>query len=516
MTVPLRFGSASDSTSLTGDFLDGLSRRAMIAALTLAGVWTLVAILVNLTMILGGRDFVVHRAWDAFGNPLTATVVVASLLTAWAAKRLAHRPELLLRLVLGYEVLSAAGVAIISQWNPPLPSRGISWNCLLILIFPTIAPARPKLNLFTSLIVASADPLVYWLALRAGVADPPLPGFMAFWAFAPAYICAGLAVVPATIVRRLGAAVKQARELGNYHLGERLGAGAMGEVYRASHRLLARPAAIKLMSPMQLGARDPEGQALMAERFRREAGAAASLRSPHTIGLYDFGQTADGTLYYAMEMLDGIDLQTLVDRHGPLPPARAAHLLRQACRSLAEAHRRGFVHRDIKPSNLMLCRMGTEVDYLKVLDFGLVQVRTVDQRLTAPDVTAGTPAYMAPEAIDGVAAVDHRADLYALGCVAYWLISGRQVFRGASVIAVMMQHSRHAPPPLTSPHGPICHALESIVMRCLAKDPAERPADALEIERVLAGCAGSWSGDQATEWWRIHLPESEPERAEAA
>jgi serine/threonine-protein kinase len=492
-----------------------MNRRAMIAALTMAGVWTLVAVLVNLTMLMGGRDFVVHRAWDAVGNPLAATVILASLLTAWAATRLAHRPELLLRLVLGYEVLSAAGVAIISQWNEPLPSRGISWNCLLILIFPTIAPARPRLNLFTSLVVASTDPIVYWLALRAGVADPPLPGFMAFWAFAPAYICAGLAVIPATIVRKLGAAVKQARELGNYHLGERLGAGAMGEVYRASHRLLARPAAIKLMSPAQLGARDAEGQAHMAERFRREAGAAASLRSPHTIGLYDFGQTPEGTLYYAMEMLDGIDLQTLVDRHGPLPPARAAHLLRQACRSLAEAHRRGFVHRDIKPSNLMVCRMGTEVDYLKVLDFGLVQVRTMDQRLTAPDVTAGTPAYMSPEAIDGVAAVDHRADLYALGCVAYWLISGRQVFRGGSVISIMMQHSRQAPPPLQSPHGPICHTLESTVMQCLAKDPAARPGDALEIERALARCAGGWRQEDAAEWWRTNLPEKDLEREAA-
>jgi len=331
------------------------------------------------------------------------------------------------------------------------------------------------------------------------------------WAFLPTYICALLAVIPASIVRKLGRAVRQARELGNYRLGERLGEGGMGEVYRASHRLLARPAAVKLISPAQLGARDANGQQLLAERFRREASAAASLRSPHTIELYDFGVAADGTLYYAMELLDGIDLQTLVEDHGPQPPGRVIHLLRQACLSLGEAHRRGLVHRDIKPSNLMICRMGTEVDYLKILDFGLVKVETpADAKLTAPEVTAGTPAYMPPEAIDGVATLDHRADLYALGCIAYWLLCGRPVFQGSSALAILVKHGREPPPPMSGGVAPVPEDLQALVMACLEKDPDRRPGDALALEKALAACVGAdaWTADHAAAWWARHRPES--------
>jgi serine/threonine-protein kinase len=249
---------------------------------------------------------------------------------------------------------------------------------------------------------------------------------------------------------------------------------------------------------------------MVQERFRREAWAAASLRSPHTIELYDFGVANDGTLYFAMELLEGIDLQQLVDEFGPQPPGRVIHILRQACLSLAEAHDRGLVHRDIKPSNLMLCRMGPQVDFLKVLDFGLVKTDgpAADTQLTAPDVTAGTPAYLPPEALDGVATLGHHADLYALGCVAYWLLAGRPVFTGSSAIQVLLKHGRETPGPMIGSRGPVPGDLEALVRQCLEKQPDARPRNALTLERALAACgaAADWTADDGLEWWARYRP----------
>jgi serine/threonine-protein kinase len=505
-TPSFRVGAQQPAT----DFMFDVGRRVSIAAIALASVWLVVTVMANLTVGAMPSDPALHTAWDLFGNELAVAFVSVSLALAYLAHRLQHRPELVLRLGLGYEVVGAFAVAALSQWNAPLVGRGISWNCVAILIFPAFVPARPLPTLLTSVTAASAEPIVYLLARMAGVAEPPMPGAMAIWMFLPTYICAALAVVPASIVRRLGQAAKEAHELGSYRLGELLGRGGMGEVYRASHRLLARPAAVKMISSEQLGASDPGMRNLLSERFHREAAAAASLRSPHTIDLYDFGVAADGTMYYAMELLDGVDFQSLVLRHGPLEPARAVHLLRQACLSLAEAHHRGFVHRDIKPSNLMTCRMGTQVDFVKVLDFGLVKVETrVEASLTGADVAAGTPEYMAPEAIDGVATVDHRADLYALGCVAYWLLCGRPVFQGHSALSVLLKHGSQAPPPLTGTVAPVPPALEAVVMRCLAKEPDERFADAQGLERALASsvAADAWSPAASDAWWEAHRPE---------
>ena len=498
----------SDATqTLPSDLTQSVGRRVSVVALSMAGLWLAVSILAELTTRVAGHDPAMAEAWNRFGNELSACVVVVSLTLAWWARRAASRH--VLTVGLAYAVFCACAVALVTQLSPTVQSRGISWNCVTILLFPALVPAPARRVLTASLLAASAEPVVYLLALRAGVHSEPLPPVQVFWAFIPSYLCAGLAVVPAGIVRRLGHAVQEAREMGSYQLEEKLGAGGMGEVYRASHRLLARPAAVKLISPAQMGARNDEGRALLTERFRREATAAASLRSPHTIDLYDFGVAADGSLYYAMELLEGLDLFTLVEEHGPQPPGRVVHLLRQACRSLAEAHLRGLVHRDVKPANLMTCRMGTEVDFVKVLDFGLVKTAVPEgAQLTAPDVAAGTPGFMAPESIDGVAALDHRADLYALGCVAYWLLTGRQVFEGMSAIAIIMKHVRDAPPPLVGRNGTIHPDLEAIVRRCLAKQPSCRYADALELEAALGSCsaAGEWSPDQAREWWDRHRP----------
>ncbi len=231
----------------------------------------------------------------------------------------------------------------------------------------------------------------------------------------------GVAVVVSHVVTRLGRQVAKARDMGRYQLGELLGRGGMGEVYRATHRMLARPAAIKLMRPEMLGMLDGESAHLAAVRFRREAEAAARLRSPHTVELYDFGVTDDETHYFVMELLDGMDLESMVRRYGPLPAGRVIHVVRQVCESLEEAHTAGLVHRDIKPANIHLGRLGLRYDFAKVLNFGLVKsigsAGTEDTAATSAGLTPGTPAYMAPEIAMG-GGVDGRADLYALGCVA--------------------------------------------------------------------------------------------------
>ena len=233
--------------------------------------------------------------------------------------------------------------------------------------------------------------------------------------------------------------------MGSYHLEDLLGKGGMGEVWKATHRFLARSAAVKLIMPSALGAKDEAAAQVTLRRFEREAQTTASLRSPHTIELYDFGVSRDGTFYYVMELLDGLDLQTLVAKHGPQPPERVVFLLRQACHSLYEAHKAGLVHRDIKPANIFMCRYGTDLDFVKVLDFGIVKREQMagkeEAQLTAVGMISGTPAYLAPEMALAEGPTDGRADLYALGCVGYWLLTGQLVFDKANAMAMVVAHS---------------------------------------------------------------------------
>jgi DNA-binding NtrC family response regulator len=294
--------------------------------------------------------------------------------------------------------------------------------------------------------------------------------------------------------------------LGFYRLMEKLGEGGMGEVWRARHQLLARPCAVKLIKPELLGESSREAA---TERFRLEARTIARLSSPNTVRIYDFGVSETGSFYFVMELLAGMDLASLVQRFGSLPPERAVSVLRQACRSLAEAHAAGLLHRDIKPQNLFLCRLGLDFDVVKVLDFGLV--KSLDQgapELTAAGTLTGTPAYMPPERVLGAAA-DARSDLYSLGCVAYWMLTGRTVFTGEP-LAVMIHHARTAPtPPSTISATPIPERLEQIVLACLEKAPEKRPASALDLWRQLGDVplTESWSPDRAELWWREHLPD---------
>jgi serine/threonine-protein kinase len=321
-----------------------------------------------------------------------------------------------------------------------------------------------------------------------------------------------IAYVGARVVYNLGTELNRARELGSYRLVERLGAGGMGEVWRAEHRLLARPAAVKLMRPEVLGLSSKERQSL-SMRFKREAQATALMRSPHTIELYDFGLADDGTFYYVMELLDGFDLQTLIERYGPLQSERALHLLAQVCHSLAEAHAGGLIHRDIKPANVYVCRHGLDVDFVKVLDFGLVKLQNeataTEVNVTLGQFVGGTPSFMPPEQVLGDRPLDGRSDIYAIGCLAYWLVTGRLVFTGRTSMEIMLQHTQAKPiPPSQRSEMAVSQAFDELIMACLEKNPADRPptVDVLAARLAAIETTQAWTPERARQWWDMHHP----------
>jgi serine/threonine-protein kinase len=320
----------------------------------------------------------------------------------------------------------------------------------------------------------------------------------------PAAATAALTVISARVLYRLRFEASSAQRLGPYELESRLGQGGMGNVWAATHRLLKRRAAVKLIRPKRM---TDQGRALALRRFQREAMATAALESAHTVRLFDFGVTEDQTFYYVMELLDGLDLGELVDMHGPQPAARVIAILEQACESLAEAHQRGLVHRDVKPANLMICQQGVVDDFVKVLDFGLVTLQAdlttaeTEHAATEPGTLIGTPAFMAPEAVRG--AVDPRSDLYSLGCVAYWLLTGQRVFEYGSVALQAAAHVEEVPASLSRHGVSVSPDLEGLVMELLRKDPEARPQTAMEVLYRLEECSdhGRWGRDEAEQWW---------------
>jgi serine/threonine-protein kinase len=472
--------SARRGSALPPDLLREASWRLGAIALVFTAMTT---VLFTLTHTVFPR---LGFAWPLAMNVVVVGIGLASFGVFVFTRFSRSEPAFFLTLGAVYEVCVAAALAV---GNHVTASRDlmmagpfISRVLLVIVLFPAFVPSAPRRTLVTALLAASMDPLAMVVAIAARHLDVPLGHLL--WMHLPNYLGAGIATVISGIITGLGREVRDARDLGSYRLGELLGRGGMGEVYHATHRLLARPAAIKLIPPEALD-RSPDRAHAAIERFKREARAAATLRSPHTIELYDFGVSEEGVFYYVMELLEGLDLEALVERFGPLPPERAIHLLTQALESLGEAHERGLMHRDIKPSNIHTCRLGPSVDFVKLLDFGLVKAQpgagSDAPHLTVPGGTPGTPAFMAPEAILDGSSADHRGDLYALGCVGYWLVTGTLVF-DADSSARMMMH--------------------------LAKQPEDRPRNAKELSRRLAACPvlEPWTEERAQAWWDEHLP----------
>jgi serine/threonine protein kinase len=505
--------SSTPGQSLPNEVVCQTCKRVGIVSLVFVSLWALALFMNNVVASWLGRMEFMSELWPFPGNLVATIGVLSSLVMTFLARRLSGK-SVLLDIGSGYLVLQCLLISILGQWAPVPISPRVSWVCIPILFYPAIVPNTPRKTLVTSLLAASTEPLALGISYWRGV-PVDLNAFYVLWSFLPNYICAFLVVIPVKIIHGLGQQVRRARELGSYLLEEPLGKGGMGEVFRATHQMLARPAAVKLIRSEVLGSSTPSAARVIIERFRREAEAAASLRSPHTISLYDFGVSQDGTFFLVMELLDGLDLETLVERFGPVPPERAVHLLRQVCASLGEAHSRGLVHRDIKPSNIFTCRMGLDVDFIKVLDFGLVKAMGDGDRestlLTAPDSTTGTPAYIAPEIIRGDRQPDHRVDIYALGCVGYWLLTGRLVFQAPNAIQLMYQHANTQPvAPSERSELDIPPVLDGIILSCLAKLPEDRPQSAAELSRLLADAVPDavWSDERAHRWWERHHPES--------
>ena len=495
---------------LPSDLLRECSGRLGYAALMWGGLSVLAAVLNNIRVLAVSDGLAPDGVWPWPGNAVVVAHVLVSLTLFAYTRRTTCDTKFSLDLGLFYEVFLALGIAVVDQWTPR--TSGISWIALLVLIHPTVVPNTTRKTLLAGLVAATMDPVGVGIAAARGASVPALSVLVL--TFLPTYLAAVVAVLPATIIRRLVRELHRQRELGSYVVGGLLGRGGMGEVYEAEHRLLRRPAAVKLVRPDATTTRESSAKNLLVKRFWREADAAASLSSPHSIALYDFGIAPDGVFYYIMERLAGLDFESLVSRFGPVRAGRAIHLLQQACHALAEAHAMGLIHRDIKPSNLYTCRVGLEVDFVKVTDFGLVKFagsESPDDALdTAPNIALGTPAFMAPEAALAKQTVDHRMDIYGLGCVAYWLLTGELVFDAKTPMQMMMQHIKHEPvPPSRRTELRVPSCLDDIVLACLSKDPADRPSDAADLATKLTSCApdAAWSPQEANRWWATHLPE---------
>ncbi len=383
------------------------------------------------------------------------------------------------------------------------------WLSICGLLLPN-APVKAGI---AALVSASMWPAAYYLNLWLYSFDPLPFNRLAVWLF-PNFVMAIWMFLLNKQIFKMQINQAKAEELGSYQLDYLIGKGGMGEVWRARHKMLARDAAIKLIRADVLAGVNGRQENVMRKRFEREARAMASLRSPHTVALFDFGHTKDNTFFYVMELLDGIDLQSMVERYGPMHPGRVANILMQVAESLEEAHRAGLVHRDIKPRNLILAKMGLQYDFSKVLDFGLVKTNLVQDTsmMTLDGVATGTPAYLPPEIAMGAAKIDGRADLYSLGCVAYFLLTGQLVFNESTPTAFALAHVQKKVVPMAErTELPVPPALEMIVTQLLEKKPEDRMRSAQELQRRLRAIAvelPAFTQEDAAAWWHTNLPET--------
>ena len=503
-------GARRHTRAIPDDLLRDASRRLAILSLTGAALWIVGTVLYHLAMMSREPEWSSVQSSDY----IAALSALMSLALYWYARKPDRNPHFILDLGLAHLVWTGIALGLLLHWDP-VPEQitavpGLSWTGIVVLMFAAIVPNAPWKMALTGAIAVSMNPLGMMIGHWRGVwhYDSSMDVVVMHY---QDYLVVAVAAIVSRVVVGLGREVAKARELGSYQLGDLIGRGGMGEVYKAPHRMLARPAAIKLIRPEMMGAEGSSGGQSALTRFRREATSAANLQSPHTVNLYDFGVAADGTFYFAMELLEGMDLQTLVRNHGPQPASRVVYILNQVAESLEEAHAAGLVHRDIKPGNIHLGRLGVRYDFAKVLDFGLVK-RTVQSDETVTQATGlgvvpGTPAYMAPETALG-RPVDGRADLYAVGCVAYYLLTGALVFEGEGLQQLVQRLHEDPVPPSKRTELPIPPELEAIVLALLAREPEGRPPSARALqERLDALAIPRWTQEQAAEWWRLRMPQ---------
>lgn len=487
--------------SMPSDLAEVAAKRVGLAGLTYSGCYLFFEIVYKATR----ASLVNHLAPFYTVNSIIG--VLSGLAIFWASRKWREEPEFVVKLGLVFEVISSLQIGIAEGAIPftdNLSIHGHSAIAMWIISFALLAPAPFQLALPAALLSAAMAPIGILLnVLIIGNPLPP-PPIWAIWTAAP-LLMAVIGTWVAQWIYKLGEELDAAREMGSYELIEPVGHGGMGEVWKARHRFLARDAAVKLIG--KAFASTP----LQQKRFEREARVIAKLESPHTVSIFDFGTTPTGELYFAMELIRGLNLDELIKRFGPQPAGRVKSIWIGVLKSLDEAHRAGLTHRDVKPSNILLARLGLEHDFVKVVDFGLVKSRGTEEQtqLKMEQTTVGTPAYMAPELAGGdEEKVDGRADLYALGCVAYFLLTGKTVFEGPSAMAMILKHIQE---PVVRPSErcelPIPAELEDLVMWCLEKDPARRPQSAGELLEKIEGLEiEEWCSKEKARWWQTHLP----------
>jgi eukaryotic-like serine/threonine-protein kinase len=447
--------------------------------------------------------------------------VLAASLIIRLVDRLRLRTAVLLALFIEFMICLFISVGNPSYELPidkTLP--GVTWIVPIIIMFPLLIPTPPKWTLGWSIACVMTVPLGTLIAYEiSGRPEVNLAKTLPFAMISPA-VGAIIAYFGSSLVNEMGVYAEKIRHAGNFTRGDKIGAGGMGVVYAAEHNRLPMCAAIKYIKPDQLKKRFG-GREAAIRRFEREAETLAKLCSPHSIEIYDFDVDDEGSLFYVMELLEGWDLNTLVDYVGVVPPARVAHLLAQACGALAEAHELGVVHRDVKPSNIMTCHYGRNLDFVKVLDFGIMTLRKEEleqdhpswgmyeegfqQGLTQGNLVVGTPDYMSPEQVKNES-LDARSDIYALGCVGYYLLTGKLLFEGGDDRDKMRRHVEETPlRPSQKSDQDIPQAMDDLIMACLQKRPEDRPKNADELALAFrASVPEGWGADQIGDWWREH------------
>jgi eukaryotic-like serine/threonine-protein kinase len=452
------------------------------APLTLVRVMILAGFVGSYFVLRGPRPFSLLQLRYFEAGLFTALVVQVLLMMGTRLVAFAHAGDAV--------SLVAAEHAYLSSWAVLIFTYGIlmpnTWRRALAVLLPT-ACLPYGLVLWLRWQIPGVD-----AALHADRLDIPIPMPL---------VAVLVAVFGTHVITSVRREAFKARQLGQYVLKGKLGSGGMGEVYKAEHQLLKRPCAVKLIKPGK--AADPQTLA----RFEREVQATAKLTHWNTVEIYDYGHADDGTFYYVMELLPGLSLEQLVRYHGPMPPERAVHFLRQVCRALREAHAKGLIHRDIKPANIIAAERGGVYDVAKLLDFGLVReqkAERTDRRSAESESAGGTPQYMCPEQMQAYDRLDARSDIYSLGAVAYYLVTGRPPFEGDSVEEIAAAHARDPVQPPANVNSDVPYDLERVIIRCLAKMPANRYQDMHSVDNALGecACAGKWTEAQAAAWWQ--------------
>ncbi|MHC4548391.1 MAG: serine/threonine-protein kinase [Planctomycetota bacterium] len=504
------------STDSSRGGLAFLQRRLSIFGLVAGGLF-LFALLCRGAIAIATRD---HEVWT-HPSFLYHVLGVVVFLGVWALARGPTRSRRYLQVIefaglfLGCSAIVAMGSYVPHRHTPELI---VAFALTLGLVARAVfVPSSARLTLLVGAVVGVPLILSVYLSYRAINIDSwrTLDGewseygalgvafgktlSTAFWWVCTLIVC----TAASRVIYGLRREIDEAKQLGQYTLEEKLGEGAMGMVYRAHHAMLRRPCAVKLLLP------DKVGEMHLA-RFEREVQLTARLTHPHTVTIFDYGRTPDGIFYYAMELLEGAAIDRIIQVDGPQPPERVAYILDQVAAALAEAHGIGLIHRDIKPANIILTEQGGEPDVAKVVDFGLVKdIRSgdADPVLSQVEMVAGTPLYMSPETILAYHEIDSRSDLYALGAVCYFMLTGEPVFKGRTAAEVCTQHVHDRPvPPSKRCDSPVPPDLEALILACLEKDPAGRPQSANHIRaRLWAGETYTrWNTDRARRWWRKH------------